>query len=107
MHGNEFPVRKLKADDETVVVKGSERHNLSANTDKDQDKSKKNAVKKLDQSLKFLKSLNDTFPRDESTKYEGGFTKYANRADVSQELKQSTSNFPSTIKCAASEPSKC
>ena len=60
----------------------------------------------MDQSLKLLKSLNDTFPKDQSSKYEEGCTKYNALADVSPELKQSTSNFPCTIKSAASEPFK-
>ena len=59
-----------------------------------------------DQSLKPLKSLKDTFSRDESTKLEEGSVKNNAPADVSHELKQSTSNFPSTMKSAASEPSK-
>ena len=60
----------------------------------------------MDQSLKLLKSLNDTFSRDESSKYEEGSTKYEAPAAEYQELKPSTSNFPSTMKSAASEPSK-
>ena len=60
----------------------------------------------MDQSLKLLKSFNDTISRDESSKYEEGSTKYDALADKSQELKPSTSNFPSTMKSAASEPSK-
>ena len=78
----------------------------SALPETDQDKCKKSAVKKMDQSLKFLNSLNDTFSRDESTKYEEGSSKYNAPADVSHELKQSTGNVPSTMKSAASESSK-
>ena len=64
-------------------------------------KSKKKAVDKLDQSSKLLKRLIDTFPRDESNIFDRGSTKYAVPAEVSQELKQSTGNFPSTMKRAA------
>ena len=60
----------------------------------------------MDQSLKLLKTFNDTISRDESSKYEKGSTKYEAPADKSQELKPSTSNFQSTMKSAASEPSK-
>ena len=60
----------------------------------------------MDQSLNLVKSFNETISRDESSRYEEGSSKYEAPADVSQELKQSTSNFPSTKKSAASEPSK-
>ena len=85
-----FPSEKLEVDDETVV-EGSEAHNRLANTDTNQGKSKKNAVDILDQSWKLLRSLNDTFSRCESKKFERGTTKYADPAAVSQELKRSTS----------------
>ena len=75
-------------------------------TETDQDERRKSGVEKMDQSLKLLMSLNDTFSRDESTKYEEGSTKYNAPADVAHELKQSTSKLPSTTKCAASELSK-
>ena len=60
----------------------------------------------MDQSLKLLKSFNDTIFRDESSKYEEGSTKYEAPVDKNQELKPSTSNFPSTMKSAACEHSK-
>ena len=94
------------ADDETVVEESSEARKVSVNAETDQGKRKKNAVKKMDQSLKLLKSPNDTFSRDESSKYEEGSTKYKAPAAEYQELKPSTSIFPSTMKSAASEPSK-
>ena len=94
------------ADDETVVEESSEARELSVNAETDQGKRKKNAVEKMDQSLKLLKSLNYSFSRDESSKYEEGSTKYEAPAAEYQELKPSTSNFPSTMKSAASEPSK-
>ena len=60
----------------------------------------------MDQSLKLLKSPNDTFSQDESNEYKEGSTKYNAPADESHELKQSTSNFPSTMESAATEPFK-
>ena len=95
-----------EADDSTVDEESSEARDRSANVKTDQNECKKNAVKKMDQSLKLLKSLDDTFSRDESTKYVEGTTMYNAPADGNHELKQSTSNFPSTMKSAASEPSK-
>ena len=93
----------LAAEDATIAEKRSETHKPSTYPGTDQGKRKKSAVEKLDQSLKLLKSFNDTFSRDESSKYEEGSSKYEAPADVSQELKQSTRNFPSTKKRAASE----
>ena len=75
-----------EADDATVAEERSKARDLSPNVETDQDKRKKNAVEKTNQSLKLLKSLNDTFSRDESTKYEEGSTKYNAPADVSHEL---------------------
>ena len=96
----------LAAEDATITEERSETHNLSTNPKTDQGKRKKSAVEKMEQSLKLLKSFNDTISRDESSKYEEGSTKYEAPADKSQELKPSTSNFPSTMQSAASEPSK-
>ena len=101
-----FQSETHNADDETVVEENSEPRELSLNAETDQGERKKNAVEKMDQSLKLLKSLNYTFSRDESSKYEEGSAKYEAPADKSQELKSSTSKFPSTMKNAASEPSK-
>ena len=84
----------------------SETHNPSTYPETDQGKCKKSAVEKMDQSLKLLKSFTDTISRDESSKYEEGSTKYEAPTDKSQQLKPSASNFPSTMKSAASEPSK-
>ena len=100
------PSENLEAEDATVAEASSETHDLSAITETDQGKRKKNAVEKMDQSLILLKSLNDTFPKDHSSKYEESSTKYNAPADVSLELKQFTSNFSSTIKSAASESFK-
>ena len=100
------PSETHNADDGTVVEGSYEARELSVIAETDQGKRKKNAVEKMDQSLKLLKSLNDTFSRDESSKYEEGSTKYEAPAAGYQELKPSTSNFPSTRKSAASEPSK-
>ena len=89
-----------------MAEKSSGTHDILADAETDQGKRKKNAVEKMDQSLKLLRSLNDTFSRDESSKYEEGSTKYEAPGAEYQELKPSTSNFPSTMKSAASEPSK-
>ena len=94
------------AADATIAEERSETHNLSTYPETDQGKRKKSAVERMDQSLELLKTFNDTISRDESSKYEEGSTKYEAPADKSQELKPSTSTFPSTIKSAASEPSK-
>ena len=98
--------RQVSAEDATIAEERSETHNLSSNPETDQGKRKKSAVEKMNQSLKLLKSFNDKISRDETSKYEEGSTKYEAPADKSQELKPSTSNFPSTMKSAASEPSK-
>ena len=97
---------KPEEDDEAVAEESSETHDILADAETDQGKRKKNAVEKMDQSLKLLRSLNDTFSRDESSKYEEGSTKYEAPGAEYQELKPSTSDFPSTMKSAASEPSK-
>ena len=91
----------LAAEDATIAEERSETHNPSTYPESDQGKRKKSAVEKMDRSLKLLKNFNDTISRDESSKYEEGTTKYEAPTDKSQELKPSTSNFPST-----SEPSK-
>ena len=96
----------LAAEDATIAEERSETHNLSTNPKTVQGKRKKSAAEKMDQSLKLLKTFNGTISRDESSKYEKGSTKCEAPADKSQELKPSTSNFPSTMKSAASEPSK-
>ena len=44
------------ADDEAVVEESSEARELSVNAETDQGKRKKNAVEKMDQSLKLLKT---------------------------------------------------
>ena len=62
-----FQSLKLGADDATAAEESSETQGLPANVETDQSKRKKNAVDKMEQSFKFLKSPNDTFPRDEST----------------------------------------
>ena len=98
--------KNLAAEDATIAEERSETHNLSTNPETDQGKRKKSAVEKKDQSLKLLKSFNDTISRDESSKYEEGSTKYEAPGDKSQELKPLTSNFRSTMKSAASETSK-
>ena len=84
----------LAAEDATIADERSATHNLLTNPETDQGTRKKSALENMDQSLKVLKSFNDTISRDESP------------ADMSLELKQSTSSFPSTKKSAASEPSK-
>ena len=96
----------LAAKDATIAEERSETHNISTNPETDLSKRKKSAVEKMDQSLKLLKSFNDTISRDESSKYEESSTKYEAPAHVSQQLKPSTSNFPSTMKSAGSEPWK-
>ena len=93
----------LAAKDATIAEEQSETHNISTNPGTDQSKRNKSAVEKMDQSLKLLKSFNDTISRDESSKYEESSTKYEAPAHVSQQLKPSTSNFPSTMKSAGSE----
>ena len=94
------PSETHNADDETVEEGSSEARELSVNAEKDQGKRTNNAVEKMDQRLKLLKSLNDTFSRDESSKYEKGSAKYEAPAAEYQELKPSTSNFPSSMKSA-------
>ena len=96
----------LAAEDATIAEERSDTHNPSTYPEKDQGKHKKSAVEKMDQSLKLLKSFNDTLSRDESSKYEESSTKDEAPTDKSQELRPSISNFPSTKKSAASEPSK-
>ena len=96
----------LEAEDATVTEASSETHDLSAKTETNQCKCKKNAGEKIDQSLKSQKSLKDTFSRDEINKFEVGSTKHNAPADMSYELTQFTTNFPSTIKIAANEPFK-
>ena len=58
------------ADTEAVFEEGSATLNLSANAETDHDGRKRSAVEKVDQSLKLLRSLNDTISRDESSKFE-------------------------------------
>ena len=90
----------LEAEDATVVEASSETHGLSASIETDQGIDKKNAVEKMDQSLKLLQSPIDTISRDESTKNEEGSTKYSAPAAISHELMQSSSNSPSKEKCS-------
>ena len=97
-----FQSLTLGADDATAAEESSEIQDLPANVETDQRKRKKNAVDKMEQSFKFLKSPNDTFPRDESTKYHRSSAELNAPADLSHELKQSTSNFQSTMKSTAS-----
>ena len=56
-----------ETDDATVAEENSEAKDLSTNPRQTR---KKNAVENMDQSLKLLKSLNDKFSRDESTRKE-------------------------------------
>ena len=71
------------SDTETVFKENSTVLNLSANAETDHDGRKRSAVERMDQSLKLLKSLNDTISRDESSKYERDFTNYDAPADES------------------------
>ena len=68
------------ADNETMFEEGSATLNLSANAETDDD-GRKRSVDKKDQSLKFLKSLNETFSRDESSKHDRESTTYDAPAD--------------------------
>ena len=89
-----------------MVKEASATEDPSVNAGTKPGKGKKNALKKLDNSLKLLRCLNDTTSRDEPSKYEGDSTSYDASANVGQKLTQFTSTFPFTIKCAGSEPSR-
>ena len=75
--------------------------NLLANAGTDHDGCEKSAVEKMDQSLKLLRSLNDTTSRDESSRFERDSMNYDAPSEVSRELKQSTSKWLSEMKSAA------
>ena len=70
----------LAAEDATIAEERSETQNPLTYPETHQGKRKKTAVEKMDQSLKFLKSLIDTISRDVSSKYEESSSKYEARS---------------------------